>query len=126
MQAHDILGNLQSLPELEFRTLSTFNGGVVGVYWAESGTSPWEQHPDDDELLQVVEGSVDIEVLDEDDSAVIHLSQGSIFVVPRGHWHRHRVSGVVKELYVTPGRTETSHAADPRRPEGPERSDPSQ
>lgn len=119
MDAFDIVSNLQGLPELEFRSLASFNGGAVGVYWALTGVSPWERHPDEDELLQVIEGDVDIEILTANGRESTHLAEGSILVVPRGHWHRHRVSHLVKELYVTPGRTETSHSSDPRDEQSP-------
>jgi hypothetical protein len=39
---------------------------------------------------------------------------GSVFVVPRGLWHRHRVGTKLTELYLTPGPSETSTADDPR------------
>jgi mannose-6-phosphate isomerase-like protein (cupin superfamily) len=71
-------------------------------------------HPDNDELLQVLEGEVDIEVLTEEGSEIVHVGAGSFFVVPRSHWHRHRLSGLLKELYLTLGRTETSMGEDPR------------
>jgi quercetin dioxygenase-like cupin family protein len=114
MDAHDIASAFVDLGEVEFRRLAPFNGGEVGVFWASSGVSPWERHPDDEELLQVIEGSVDIEVLGDDGSRITTLEAGSILVVPRGHWHRHRHRGLVKELYLTPGRSEMSFDDDPR------------
>jgi mannose-6-phosphate isomerase-like protein (cupin superfamily) len=60
------------------------------------------------------QGSVDIEVLTDDGAKITTVGQGSVFVVPRGHWHRHRHTGIVKELYVTPSRSEMSFDEDPR------------
>ena len=117
MEAHDIHSALEGLGEVEFRRLAKFNGGEVGVFWASSGTSPWERHPDDEELLHVVEGQVEIEVLTDEGPVVTLIDEGSIFVVPRGHWHRHRHVGMVKEMYVTPGRSDMSFAEDPRAEE---------
>jgi mannose-6-phosphate isomerase-like protein (cupin superfamily) len=114
MGAYDIGSAFDDLGEVEFRTLATFNQGTIGVFWASTGTSPWERHPDDDELLQVVEGSVDIEVLTDEGSEITPVSAGSVFVVPRGHWHRHRHTGLVKELYLTPGASNMSFEEDPR------------
>jgi mannose-6-phosphate isomerase-like protein (cupin superfamily) len=114
MEAYDIGSAFGDLGEVEFRTLATFNRGTIGVFWASSGISPWERHPDDEELLQVIEGSVDIEVLTAEGSEITTVSAGSVFVVPRGHWHRHRHTGVVKELYLTPGPSDTSFEEDPR------------
>jgi quercetin dioxygenase-like cupin family protein len=114
MEAHDLTSAFADLGEVEFRRLAPFNSGEVGVFWAASGTSPWERHPDDDEFLHVIEGSVEIEILDGDGSRVTTVDAGSIFVVPRDRWHRHRHTGLVKELYLTPGRSEMSFDDDPR------------
>lgn len=114
VEAHNIVSAFADLAEAEFQRLAAFNEGEVGVFWASNGISPWELHPDDEELLQVIEGSVDIEVLTDDGSQITTVGQGSIFVVPRGFWHRHRHTGLVKELYLTPGRSEMSFDEDPR------------
>jgi len=42
------------------------------------------------------------------------VSAGSIFIVPRGLWHRHTIRDRLVELFVTPGETEHSTAEDPR------------
>jgi len=114
METHNIRSALDGLAEVEFRRLAAFNNGEVGVFWSASGTSPWERHPEDEELLHVIEGQVEVEVLTDDGSVVTLVEEGSIFVVPRGHWHRHRHVGLVKEMYVTPGHSDMSFADDPR------------
>jgi quercetin dioxygenase-like cupin family protein len=119
VQAHNLVDALDGLGQVEFKQLGSFNRGSVGVYWAESGISPWELHPEDEELLYVIEGHVTVEILTETDRIDVPVGEGSAFVVPRNHWHRHKIDGVVKEMYVTPGRSETSFADDPRNdPEG--------
>jgi quercetin dioxygenase-like cupin family protein len=114
MQAHNLVDAIEGLPEVEFRQLASFNRGSVGVYWAVSGVSPWERHPEDDELLYIIEGHVTVEILTEDERVEVLVAEGSAFVVPKNHWHRHKVHGVVKEMYVTPGPSDTSFADDPR------------
>jgi quercetin dioxygenase-like cupin family protein len=114
MEACDLRGAVEGLGEVEFKRLSAFNGGEVGVFWAASGVSPWERHPTDEELLCVIDGAVTIEILTDDGRVEVPVEAGSIFVVPRNHWHRHRHEGVVKEMYVTPGPSEMSFAEDPR------------
>ena len=114
MRAHSLAQALDGLDELEFNRLGDFERGSIGVYWSGSGTSPWELHPEDDELLYVIEGGVTIQILTEKGRIDIEVEEGSCLVVPRNHWHRHKVDAVVKELYVTPGPSETSFADDPR------------
>ena len=115
MQAHDPKRVLETLPEMEFRELSAFNDGAIGVFWAEGGTSPWERHPDTDELLQVIQGEIVVTVLTDDGPVDTPVPAGSSFVVPRGHWHRQTLHGRVLELYCTPGASEHSTADDPRQ-----------
>ena len=114
MDAHNLQEALEGSGEVEFRRLAPFNEGEVGVFWSSSGVSPWERHPDDEELLHVFEGQVEIEILTDDGSVITLLKEGSVCIVPRGKWHRHRHGGLVKEMYVTPGQTEMSFADDPR------------
>jgi quercetin dioxygenase-like cupin family protein len=114
MRAHNLIDALDGLGRVEFKQLGTFNNGSVGVYWAEDGMSPWERHPEDDELLYVIEGQVTIEILTETDRIEVPVSEGSFLVVPRNHWHRHKLDGLLKEMYVTPGASDTSFADDPR------------
>ena len=114
MRAHDVRAILADLPKMEFQELARFNQGHVGVFWCTAGTSPWERHPDDDELLHVLEGEVEIIVMSDDGPTPTLVRAGSCFVVPRGLWHRHHVPEKLLELYVTPGRSEHSTADDPR------------
>jgi quercetin dioxygenase-like cupin family protein len=86
----------------------------VGAYWTSGGgTSPWEQHPDDDELLQILDGECDVTILTENGPVTSALHAGDVIIVPRGHWHRHSSAGPFRELYVTPGATLHSDAEDP-------------
>ena len=123
MKAHDI----RAAPELTitssttgeeadaaFPQLASFNeGGVfVGRY---SGQPPWERHPKADELLHVLDGEIDITVLTDDGPVPVTVRAGSIFVVPRGLWHRPVARVAATLLSVTPKPTEVSFAEDPRR-----------
>lgn len=114
MRSHSLLATIDSLDEMEFHNLAAFNDGAVGVFWCGAGTSPWERHPNDDELLQVIEGEVVITVLTETDSIETTVRAGSAFVVPKGCWHRQHIPERLKELYVTPGTSDHSNAEDPR------------
>lgn len=51
--------------------------------------SPWERHPDGEELLHVLKGAVEVTLLLESGPATRQLDAGSIFLVPAGVWHCH-------------------------------------
>jgi mannose-6-phosphate isomerase-like protein (cupin superfamily) len=117
LRAHDPAAVANGLAEMEFRELATFDDGHAGVFWSEAGgPSPWEMHPNCDEMLQVLEGEIEVEVLPQDGGAGVttRVAAGSFFVVPRGCWHRQNLLKRTKELYLTPGRSLHSNEADPR------------
>ncbi len=76
MESFDLQGALKSLGKLEIsdrttgddassamKILGSFNQCMVGLA-CFSGSTPWERHQDD-ELLNILEGEVDISVLAE-------------------------------------------------------------
>ncbi len=107
----------EGLAEMEFRELGKFNEGGAGVFWTGAGgTSPWEMHPDCEELLHVLEGAIDLEVLPAEggEGSVTRLEAGSFIIIPRGCWHRQTVLQKTREFYLTPGRSLHSMDEDPR------------
>ena len=107
----------QETGEMEFKVLCDFNEGGGGVFWSSAGgPSPWEMHPDCDELLHVAEGEIEVEILPLDGSEGVRATvrSGSYLVVPRGCWHRQQLKKKTTEFYLTPGRTLHSQSADPR------------
>ena len=107
----------QKSGEMDFHELCQFNEGGGGVFWSSAGgPSPWEMHPDCDELLHVVEGEIEVEVLPSDggEGVFATVQAGSYLVVPRGCWHRQHLNEKTTEFYLTPGRTLHSQSADPR------------
>lgn len=114
LQPYHPLVVLGDAAEMDFREIAAFNDGTIGIFRSGAGVSPWEYHPDDDEILYVLDGSVTITVLSEREATDVLVKKGSLLVVPRGHWHRHTVHESLVELYVTPGETRHSTADDPR------------
>jgi len=125
MEAHDVATALSGLRELRlsrattageaaaaFPKLAPFNGGGVFV-GCFSGRSPWERHPTGDELLHVLEGAVEVTVVAANGPVHATVPAGSIFVVPRGLWHRQFPRPTVTLLNATPQPTEISFADDP-------------
>jgi mannose-6-phosphate isomerase-like protein (cupin superfamily) len=123
MKPHDIKKAMTHPPQFEdpdgeasFWTMESFNEGQTWV-GRFTGQSPWERHPDGDELLHVLEGKVEVTVLTEGGAVEQPVSAGSIFVIPRGLWHRQFARSTVLQFGATPGRTEHSTAEDPRQDE---------
>ena len=115
-ETHNPSEVVDQLREMEFRKITNFNSAHIGVFWSEAGgPGPWEMHPDSEELLHVLEGEVEIEVLPEEGEGIkTRISSGSFMVVPQGRWHRHSMITKSKELFLSPERTEHSSEIDPR------------
>lgn len=121
-KAHDIRALLASAPDFttderdaSFWMPQPFNEGGLWV-GRFTGRSPWELHATTDELLHVLEGQLEVTILNEDGSQdEITVSAGSMCVVPRGHWHRVEAREEVTSCGVTPGPTDHSEAEDPRK-----------
>jgi uncharacterized cupin superfamily protein len=109
MKAHDIRAVLAQLPggAAAFTKLASFDGG--GVFLGRSsGQTPWECHPSGDELVHILDGELEITVRDGTNPVQATLVTGSVFVVPRGRWHRQNTRTSVTLLSVTPLPTKTS------------------
>jgi quercetin dioxygenase-like cupin family protein len=114
LEAHDIGAALSDLPELTWRGLASLNQCRIGLFRL-SGESPWERHPGGDELLHALDGEVEVTVLTDGGPVHTTVRAGSVFVCPRGLWHRQRARGAVTHLYASPLEgTEHSWAEDPR------------
>lgn len=121
MDAQDLRRTLQRLPDFvdeegtaRFWVLAEFNGGHAWLARFE-GESPWERHPDGDELLHVLEGEVQVLLMGEGGSARTRVRAGSVLVVPRGVWHRQIATGTVVQCGATAGPTEHASDADSLR-----------
>lgn len=127
LDAHDLGTVLRDLPSIHItpettateadaavRMVTSIGACAVGLM-RFSGESPWERHPDGDELLHVIEGAVDVTVLTDDGPTEIALDAGSVFVCPKGLWHRQRPRPSVTLLFGTPTEHgEATFADDPR------------
>lgn len=128
LMAHELDTVLRDLPEIHITSNTTAAEADAAVRMLASvgrcslglmrfsGLSPWERHPDGDELLHVIEGAVDLTVLTDDGPTEVTLDAGSVFVCPKGLWHRQRPRPSVTLLFGTPTENgEASFADDPRQ-----------
>jgi mannose-6-phosphate isomerase-like protein (cupin superfamily) len=58
----------------------------------------WHDHPDTDETFIVLEGELRIDFRD----GAVHLSQGEMFVVPKGKEHKPFAQKEVKLMLIEP------------------------
>jgi mannose-6-phosphate isomerase-like protein (cupin superfamily) len=86
------------------------DGYTIGAIAHMDGPGPHggEVHPDGDELLFVVSGTMELIVDDGDERAVgvetrVPLHSGDAYVVPRGVWHRLEAVEPTYLIHVTPG-----------------------
>ncbi|MEC3957166.1 cupin domain-containing protein [Nocardia sp. CDC153] len=118
MRIHDPLALAKTLSPFDFQVLEPFNNAAFCMFYGDRlASSSWELHPDTDELLMVLSGSVTVEILTATDRHPLPLAAGQFTIVPKGHWHRHIDAHEVVELFLTPGTTLESTASDPRLPD---------
>lgn len=115
MPAYDPAALARTLDPFDFHEFAPFNDASFAVFRGDDvDNSDWELHPDTDELLFVLHGSVTVEILTSPSSERHALTAGQFVVVPRGLWHRHLDIRDLIELYFTPGESIQSKSADPR------------
>src|SRR5438128_3493968 len=115
MVAHDLRAALGDLPAMTMRFLASLNRCTIGVSRFSEG-SHWERHPAGDELLHILEGEADVVTLTDGGPVRSTARAGSIFICPRGLWHRVLPRSPLSMLFATPGEgTEHSDAQEPRR-----------
>ncbi|HEX3953754.1 MAG TPA: cupin domain-containing protein [Stellaceae bacterium] len=88
-----------------------------GIFMAKfAGNGAWERHPVGDEIVQIVEGTTTLHILEEDGPSTLQLTAGMLAVVPQNTWHRFEAPGGVCLMTATPQPTQhlTVDVADPR------------
>jgi mannose-6-phosphate isomerase-like protein (cupin superfamily) len=98
-----------------FAKLSTYRDG--GIFAAKfQGDSPWERHPNGDEIVQIVEGATTVYLMTADGPQSVALKAGMVVIVPQNTWHRFEAPDGVGLVTATPQPTEHLDRAvdDPR------------
>src|SRR5947209_537739 len=112
MDAPEIGAVTRATPSVELLP-TQLDGRQVGVLSVESPgvRDEWEMHPEQAELLYLLEGAIDVFLradLDGSEEDTLHFRQGEACVIPKGMWHRQVVVAPCKMLFLTP---ETIHQA---------------
>ncbi len=127
LQEHDLRAALREVPHLTITDETTgadadaavnrvakIGNLTLGVM-SYSGQTPWERHPDGDELLLALDGEVEVTALTDEGPVTRKLRAGEVFVCPQGLWHRQFAEKSVSMLYGTPiEHGAVSFADDPR------------
>jgi len=115
MLPKDVLAELAKHPCGTFLDLLDCNDSSLGCCDITGESPVWEMHPDTDELFVVPAGALSFTVLNNDGGREHHsVNSGSVFVVPKGLWHKPAARAGEKFLYLTPGQTLHSDAEAPR------------
>lgn len=78
-----------------------------------AGSGIWERHPKGDEIVQIIDGTTTLHVVDQGRSEVFILSAGAFAVIPQGAWHRFESADGVSLMTVTPQPSEFTTEDDP-------------
>jgi quercetin dioxygenase-like cupin family protein len=78
-----------------------------------TGRTPWERHRNGDELVQVLDGEVDLTVMTARGPVQTTLRSGAVVVLARGLWHRQHARTEVTLFSATPTPTDLSFADQP-------------
>ena len=111
--AHDVKAALVGLPDMSMKFIAQANNTTLVVSRATGAT--WERHPGGDEMIYVMEGAAEILTLTDGGPVRSKVREGSLFVCPRGLWHKTIPQPSVAAFYLTPGEGTEGSRKDPRR-----------
>ena len=122
-QAYDLKEVLGTVTFLEGRTRHSDTKGTFarvadyrdgGIFTGGfSGTSQWERHPNGDEIVQILDGSVTLTLKDGNKVETVDLKAGMLAIVPQNTWHQFNAPDGVTLMTTTPQPTEHIEDADP-------------
>jgi hypothetical protein len=101
-----------SLPQAELDRV----GGdwLVSEYEFSADWPTWEMHPNGDELVYLLSGSIELLLEHADAVRVLAIAGRGAVVVPRGVWHTVRVHAPSRMLHITLGAGTQTRAVTPK------------
>ena len=90
-----------SMPEAKMERYG--NGWLVSGFEFSSDWPNWEMHPNADEFVYLLSGSVEMHLEQQDGLHKVALNGSGAVVVPRGVWHTAKVTAPSRMLHVTRG-----------------------
>jgi mannose-6-phosphate isomerase-like protein (cupin superfamily) len=79
-------------------------GWLMAAFHMTEDPPAWEMHPEGEEILYLMSGSMDVVLEAPNGDRVVQLRPGTACVVPRGVWHRQVLAGPCDLLALTYGR----------------------
>jgi mannose-6-phosphate isomerase-like protein (cupin superfamily) len=78
-----------------------------GIFMAKfAGNGAWERHPQGEEIVQIVEGTTTLHIIEADERYSLELKAGMMAIVPINTWHRFEAPDGVCLLTATPQPTQ--------------------
>ncbi len=106
----EVFEAFRSLGVGDFKNADLYFGGF-------DGNAGWERHPAGDELVHVIAGATEFDIIVKDEIETLQLAAGNVVIVPKGCWHRFRSAGGVTLMTATPKGEEPHLFVDyPREP----------
>ena len=97
--------------------LAPYRDGMLLLSKWSGGKTHWETHPAD-ELVCALDGTVILDIVEEDRPQSYRLGPGMMVIVPRGAWHRfHSADGHAAMSATVPGEHIDLDVDDPRQVE---------
>jgi len=94
--------------------LGRYRNGILFLSKWSGGKTHWETHPED-ELVHILNGSVTLDIIEEDRPRSHVLGRGKMVIVPNSAWHRfHSADGLTAMSATVPGEHIELDVADPR------------
>jgi mannose-6-phosphate isomerase-like protein (cupin superfamily) len=78
-----------------------------------AGSGVWERHPKGDEIVQIIDGTTTLHVVNEGRSEAVTLNAGDFVVIPQRAWHRFESTEGVSLMTATPEPSEFTTVDDP-------------
>lgn len=89
------------LPEATLAAYGT--GWLISEFEFAADWPNWEMHPDADEFVYLLSGSVKLHLEQQDGLRRVTLNGSGAILVPRGVWHTAKVMAPSRMLHVTRG-----------------------
>ena len=91
----EVFESFRSLGQGDFKDADLYFGGF-------DGNAGWERHPAGDELVHIIAGETEFDIIVTDEIETLQLAAGNVVIVPKGCWHRFRSAKGVTVMTATP------------------------